>query len=64
MRLRNMEQALITVGDVNQADAYARRVEALVQEARGSPNPNWRATYAIYGHSLGSGREHSRGAIV
>ncbi len=49
--LRNMEQALITVGDVNQADAYARRVEALVQEARGSPNPSWRATYAISGHS-------------
>jgi len=48
---RNLEEALITVGDINQADTYARRVEALVQEARGSPNPGWRTFYEVYGRS-------------
>ena len=60
---RNMEQALITVGDVNQADAYARRIEALVQEARGSPNPSWRAPYAIYGRSWEADADIARAVI-
>ncbi|THD44330.1 MAG: hypothetical protein E7774_10635, partial [Bradyrhizobium sp.] len=42
----------IKVGDIPQADAFARRVESLVQEARGSPNPKWRASYDIYGTSF------------
>jgi tetratricopeptide (TPR) repeat protein len=36
-----------SMGEISQSDAYARRVEALVQEARGSPNPNWRKAYSI-----------------
>jgi CHAT domain-containing protein len=49
--LTNLTRTALTMGDVNQADAYARRVQALVQEARGSPNPNWRQSYIIYGNS-------------
>ena len=54
--LANLAQTFITMGDVSQAGTYAGRVEALVQEARGSPNPNWRQSYSVYGHSWGSRR--------
>ncbi len=40
-----------SAGEISQGEAYARRVEALVQEARGSPDPGWRKDYAIYGQS-------------
>ncbi len=46
-----MTQAQIFMGDVNQAATYAGRAEAMVQEARGSPNPNWRAAYSKYGRA-------------
>jgi tetratricopeptide (TPR) repeat protein len=46
---RNVAQALVIMGDLSQAEAYVRRNTALVQEARGSPHPNWRQSYAIYG---------------
>jgi CHAT domain-containing protein len=49
--LDRMTRLSILLGDVGQADAYARRVEALVQEARGSPSPKWRAAYSISGDS-------------
>ena len=49
--LSNIAATLVSMGDVTQASTYAGRVGALVQEARGSPNPNWRAAYAVYGHS-------------
>ena len=40
------------MGDVSQADYLcAAASKRLVQEARGSPNPNWRRAYSIYGHS-------------
>ena len=48
---RFLAQTLVSMGDVAQADAYARRVGGLVQEARGSPHPNWRKSYAAYGNS-------------
>jgi CHAT domain-containing protein len=49
--MANVVRTLLSIGDLNQADAYVKRVEALVQEARGSPNPSWRQSYSIYGHS-------------
>ncbi len=61
--LANMVQISIALGDVDQANAYARRVEALVQEARGSPNPKWRASYAIYGHSWEADLDLVRGRV-
>jgi hypothetical protein len=48
--LRFIAQILVSMGDVSQANAYANRAEAMVQEARGSPNPSWRTSYAVYGH--------------
>ncbi len=47
--LAQQSRLSIKIGDLAQGDAFARRVEALVQEARGSPNPKWRAAYEIYG---------------
>lgn len=51
------------MGDVTQAGTYAGRVEALVQEARGSPNPNWRRSYSIYGHSYEADNDSVRGLV-
>jgi CHAT domain-containing protein len=48
--LSGIANGLFFMGDVDHAMTYARRVEALVQEARGSPNPAWREAYAIYGN--------------
>ena len=61
--LANIAGTLVSMGDVSQAITYAGRVEALVQEARGSPNPNWRRSYSIYGHSLESDAEAVRGMV-
>ncbi|MGA2492626.1 MAG: tetratricopeptide repeat protein [Roseiarcus sp.] len=49
--LANLARTALSTGEISQGDAYARRVEALVQEARGSPNPGWRKSYAVYGQS-------------
>lgn len=49
--LANLARTAFSSGEISQGDAYARRVEALVQEARGSPNPSWRKAYAVYGQS-------------
>lgn len=48
---RGIGQMLVSMGDLGQADAYSRRVIARVQEARGSPHPNWRTAYKVYGNS-------------
>ena len=61
---RNMTAVAILMGDVGQAEAFAGRVEALVQEARGSPNPNWRANYPIYGHAWEADDNVARGWIL
>ncbi len=60
---RNIAQTLLQMGDVTQADAFARRVTALVSEARGSPNPKWRASYPIYGTSWESDADAARALI-
>ena len=49
--LANLSRTAISSGEISEGEAYANRVEALVQEARGSPNPRWRAAYEIYGRS-------------
>ena len=61
--LRAIAQILISVGDVSQANAYVGRAEAMVSEARGSPNPNWRAAYPIYGHGWEADADAARGLI-
>jgi CHAT domain-containing protein len=61
---RNLVQALIPMGDVDQAEAYARRVTALAQEARGSPNPSWRAAYRVYGNSFEADADAARGSVL
>jgi CHAT domain-containing protein len=62
--LANMARTSILMGDSSQADAYARRVEALVQEARGSPNPRWRASYAIYGRTWEADADAGRALVL
>ncbi len=61
--LANVARVLISMGDVTQAGAYAGRVEQLVQEARGSPNPRWRAAYALYGHAWEAESDAVRGIV-
>jgi CHAT domain-containing protein len=61
---RLLTQALIGMGDVNQAEAYAGRVAALVQEARGSSSPVWRASYRILGNSYEGDADAARAAVL
>ena len=49
--LAQLARTALSMGEISQGEAYVRRVEALVQEARGSPNPIWRKAYAVYGQS-------------
>jgi len=49
--LRSIAQILVSLGDINGANGYVNRAQAMVSEARGSPNPKWRASYPIYGHN-------------
>jgi CHAT domain-containing protein len=55
---------LVAMGDVSQADTYARRAVARVQEARGSPHPSWRKTYKIYGSAWEAIADSSRALIL
>src|SRR5215472_124999 len=61
--LRFIAQILVSMGDVSQANAYANRAEAMVQEARGSPNPSWRTSYAVYGHGWEADADAARGLV-
>jgi CHAT domain-containing protein len=61
--LANVAQTLITMGDVSQAGTYAGRVDSLVQEARGSPNPGWRQSYSVYGQSWEADADRVRGLV-
>jgi len=54
---------LVSTGDIVQANTYANRAQAMVQEARGSPNPKWRATYPIYGHNWEAASDSVRGLV-
>ncbi len=60
---RNIAQTLVSIGDITQADAFARRVAGLVSEARGSPHPLWREAYVKYGNSWESDADTARGLI-
>ncbi len=61
--LRAIAQIFISLGDISQANAYVGRAEAMVSEARGSPNPRWRAAYPIYGHGWEADADAARGLI-
>ena len=61
--LRFIAQMLVSIGDVSQANAYVGRAEAMVSEARGSPNPKWRASYPIYGHNWEADADAARALI-
>ena len=61
--LANIVRTLISMGDISQAGTFAGRVEQRVQEARGSPNPQWRSAYAVYGRSWESDADAVHGAV-
>jgi CHAT domain-containing protein len=61
--LIDIAETLVLTGDLDQANTYAGRVEALVQEARGSPNPLWRNAYGIYGHYWEAEADAARGLL-
>ncbi len=61
--LANIARVLVSMGDISQASTFAGRVEQRVQEARGSPNPRWRAAYAMYGHSWEAEADLVRGIV-
>jgi hypothetical protein len=54
---------MVLMGDIGQAEAYIRRNASLVQEARGSPHPNWRNAYTIYGRSWEADADEGRALI-
>jgi CHAT domain-containing protein len=62
--LGNIARIYISIGDVTQAGTYAGRVQALVQEARGSPSPKWRAAYSIYGRAWEADADETRGIVL
>ena len=61
--LANIVRILVSMGDVNQASTYAGRLQQRVEEARGSPAPQWREGYAVYGHSWESDADAVRGML-
>jgi len=48
---RQIAGFLMQMGDISQAEAYLRRNDALIKEARTSGLPGWRSSYNIWGHS-------------
>jgi CHAT domain-containing protein len=60
---RGIAQAYVAIGDISQADAFARRVISRVQEARGSPHPKWREAYKTAGNSWESDSDLARALI-
>src|SRR5205814_9259774 len=54
---------LLTMGDVNQANVYANKLSALMQEYRGSPLPKIRSSYAMYKNAWEAEADGGRGAI-
>ena len=61
--LRSIAQILVSLGDINGATGYVNRAEAMVSEARGSPNPKWRASYPIYGHGWEADADAAHGLV-
>jgi CHAT domain-containing protein/tetratricopeptide (TPR) repeat protein len=62
--LANIERVYAQIGDVTQAGVYAGRVQALVQEARGSPNPKWRTAYVVYGRGWEADGDEAHGIVL
>ncbi|MBR1127034.1 CHAT domain-containing tetratricopeptide repeat protein [Bradyrhizobium iriomotense] len=60
---RAVASVLIQMGDVAQAEAYLRRSQTAIQEARTSGHPNWRSSYAKFGQSWEGELEMSRALI-
>ena len=61
---RQISNLLLQMGDIEQAEAYLRRSQALLQEARTSGFPGWRTSYATYGQSWESDIEFNRAIIM
>jgi len=60
---RQIASILLQMGDLSQADAYIRRNDSLIREARTSGMPGWRQSYATYGQSWESHIENGRAMI-
>jgi CHAT domain-containing protein/ribosome-associated translation inhibitor RaiA len=60
---RGIAQMQVTMGDVSQGDAYARRVASMIQQARANPHPNWRTSYRVYGNSWEADADAARALI-
>ncbi|WP_271576460.1 CHAT domain-containing protein [Bradyrhizobium sp. CCBAU 11361] len=60
---RSVVGNLIQMGDVAQAEAYLRRTQAAIQEARTSGLPGWRASYARFGQNWEGEVEATRAMI-
>jgi CHAT domain-containing protein len=60
---RQMTLAQVQAGDLPKAEAYVRRAEALLKEARTSPFPGWRTSYAKRGRSWEADVAATRGTL-
>jgi CHAT domain-containing protein len=60
---RLLVQTYLSMGDVGQADTYARKIAATVQEWRGSPHPMVKSRYRMYGNSWEAELDSTRAAI-
>ena len=60
---RSIAGNLIQMGDIAQAEAYLRRTQAAIQEARTSGHPAWRASYARLGQNWEAELEATRALI-
>jgi tetratricopeptide (TPR) repeat protein len=61
---RQIGAIMIQLGDVAQAEGYLRRSTALINEARTSGLPGWRAAYANAGQSWESDIEFGRALVL
>ena len=60
---RTIAGILIQMGDIAQAEAYLRRGQPAIQEARTSGHPKWRAAYNTFGQSWEAEIELGRAMI-
>ncbi len=60
---RHIAGFLIHMGNLPQAEAYLRRSQALIEEARTSGLPGWRASYPVAGQSWEADVEFHRAII-
>jgi CHAT domain-containing protein len=60
---RQIAGIMIQMGDISQAEAYLRRSDAPIREARTSGLPGWRRSYGIYGQNWESEIEIGRAML-